>query len=65
MTKKINDSVFVRWSALLLIALMMFFCYMFVDVISPLQNMFETARGWTPETYGAVVGSEYFLNVFV
>jgi MFS family permease len=65
MTKKLNDSFVVRWSALILIALMMFFCYMFVDVISPLQNMFETARGWSPSTYGTVVGSEYFLNVFV
>ncbi|MDR2913005.1 MAG: MFS transporter [Alistipes sp.] len=62
---KLNDSPLVRWSALILIALMMFFCYMFVDVLSPLQNMLETARGWTPETYGTVVGSEYFLNVFV
>ena len=64
-TKKLNDSLLVRWSALVLIALMMFFCYMFVDVLSPLQNMLEVARGWTPETYGTVVGSEYFLNVFV
>ncbi|MDR0907224.1 MAG: MFS transporter [Rikenellaceae bacterium] len=63
--RKINDSFAVRWAALLLIALMMFFCYMFVDVLSPLQTMLETARGWTPETYGTVVGSEYFLNVFV
>jgi MFS family permease len=62
---RLNDTPFVRWSALILIALMMFFCYMFVDVLSPLQEMFETARGWTPETYGTVVGSEYFLNVFV
>lgn len=63
--KKLNDSFVVRWAALILIALMMFFCYMFVDVLSPLQNMLETARGWTPSTYGTVVGSEYFLNVFV
>ena len=62
---KLNDSTVVRWSALVLIALMMFFCYMFVDVLSPLANMLETSRGWTPETYGTVVGSEYFLNVFV
>jgi Na+/melibiose symporter-like transporter len=62
---KLNDSAIVRWSALILIALMMFFCYMFVDVLSPLANMLETSRGWTPATYGTVVGSEYFLNVFV
>ena len=64
-TRKINDSLVARWSALILIALMMFFCYMFVDVLSPLQDMLETARGWTPTTYGTVSGSEYFLNVWV
>ncbi len=65
MTKTINDSLLARWSALLLIALMMFFCYMFVDVLSPLASMLETSRGSSPDTYGTVVGSEYFLNVFV
>ena len=63
--KNLNDSPLIRWAALILIALMMFFCYMFVDVLSPLQEMLETSRGWSPETYGTVVGSEYFLNVFV
>ncbi len=64
-SRKLNDSTFVRWSALILIALTMFFSYMFVDVISPLQQMLETSRGWSPEVYGTVAGSEYFLNVFV
>ncbi len=54
-----------RWTALVLIALMMFFAYMFVDVLSPISTMLETSRGWTPEVYGTVAGSEYFLNVFV
>lgn len=62
---RLNDSPVARWSALVLIALMMFFAYMFVDVISPLQSMLETQRGWSPEVYGAVTGSEFFLNVFV
>ncbi len=63
--KKLSDSPVARWSALILIALMMFFAYMFVDVISPLQSLLETQRGWSPEVYGTVAGSEYFLNVFV
>lgn len=63
-TRKLNDSFVARWAALILIALMMFFAYMFVDVLSPLQTMLETARSWTPEIYGSVVSSEYFLNVF-
>ena len=35
--KKLNDSAFARWTALILVALTMFFGYMFVDVLSPLQ----------------------------
>ncbi len=34
-----NDSAIARWSVLVLIALMMFFGYMFVDVMSPLKTM--------------------------
>lgn len=64
--KKLNDSVVVRWAALILISLVMFFAYMFVDVLSPLQSMLEKAPlNWTADTYGTFAGSEYFLNVFV
>jgi preprotein translocase subunit SecD len=37
--KKLNDSVVARWAALILVALMMFFAYMFVDVMSPLKSL--------------------------
>lgn len=47
----------------MLIALMMFFAYMFVDVMSPLQTLVEGQRGWTPGSYGTYAASEYFLNV--
>ena len=64
-TKKLlNDNGIIRWSALVLIALMMFFAYMFVDVLSPLSTLLETSKGWTAETYGTFCSSEYFLNVF-
>ena len=63
--KKLNDSMFARWTALILIALMMFFAYMLVDVMSPLQNMLETQRGWTPDVFGFYGSSEFMLNVFV
>ena len=39
--RKLNDSAFVRWSALILIALMMFFAYMFVDMLSPLKELLD------------------------
>ncbi|MEG2071105.1 MAG: MFS transporter [Bacteroidales bacterium] len=63
-TKLMKDSTLIRWIALILLASMMFFAYMFVDVLSPLQSMLEVNRGWTPENYGMFASSEYFLNVF-
>ncbi|MFA5226074.1 MAG: MFS transporter, partial [Bacteroidales bacterium] len=61
----LRDKAVVRWSMLVLLSLMMFFAYMFVDVLSPLKSMLETTRGWTSENFGTVTGAEYFLNVFV
>jgi len=63
-THSLRDSRLARWAALILLALMMFFAYMFVDVLSPLKSMLETTRGWDSETFGTFSGSEYFLNVF-
>ncbi len=65
LTKKLNDSFAARWGALILIASMMFFAYMFVDVMSPLKSLIESARGWDSATFGTYAASEYFLNVFV
>lgn len=62
--QKINDSKAMRWTALVLIALMMFFGYMFVDVMSPLQSLVEQERGWTPSVFGTYAAGEYILNVF-
>ena len=62
--RKLNDSAFARWTAVILISLMMFFAYMFVDMMSPLQSLIEGQRGWSPDVFGAYGSSEYFLNVF-
>ncbi len=62
-SRLLNDSFVARLAALILIALMMFFAYMFVDVMSPLQSMVESQRGWTPGTFGTYAASEYILNV--
>lgn len=68
MTEKIkralNDYAWARWTALILIALMMFFGYMFVDVMSPLQELIQKERGWSPDAFGYYAGAEYILNVF-
>lgn len=62
--KLMNDSPAARWSALILIALMMFFGYMFVDVMSPLESLVEAERSWVPQVFGTYAAAEYILNVF-
>ncbi len=62
--QKLNDSPVARWAALLLIAFMMLFGYMFVDVLSPLQSLIQQERGWTPDVFGTYAAGEYILNVF-
>ncbi|MDO4801401.1 MAG: MFS transporter [Prevotellaceae bacterium] len=61
--QKMNDKAWVRWTVLILVALMMFFGYMFVDVMSPLQALIEQERGWTPDVFGTYAAGEYILNV--
>lgn len=63
--KTLRDSKSARWIALGLISITMFFAYFFVDVVSPLQKMMETGYKWSPEVFGMLGGSEFFLNVFV
>lgn len=60
----LNDKAWARWTALVLIASMMFFAYMFVDVMSPLKSLLETNLHWDSGTFGTYAASEYFLNVF-
>ena len=43
--KKLNDYAWARWGAMVLIALMMLFAHMFVDVISPLQEIIQKTAG--------------------
>lgn len=64
MTQLMKDVPAIRWTALVLVALMMFFAYMFVDVMSPLKSLIESTRGWNSATFGTYASSEYFLNVF-
>ncbi|MCM1005747.1 MAG: MFS transporter [Prevotella sp.] len=69
MTQTVNtllrDKAWVRWTALVLLASAMFFGYIFVDVLSPLQSYVQETRNWNPQAWGNYFGSETFLNVFV
>ncbi len=58
-----NDNPFLRWAVLALVALTMFFAYMFVDVMSPLKSLVESNLGWNSGVFGKYAASEYILNV--
>ena len=58
-----NDSAAARFSVLFLVALTMFFAYMFVDVMSPLMSLVEGNLHWNSSVFGTYAASEYILNV--
>lgn len=61
----LRDSATMRWIALLLLALAMFFAYIFMDILSPIKDFMESTRGWDSTAFGTYAGSETFLNVFI
>ncbi len=61
----LRDKKWARWTALVLLASAMFFAYIFMDILSPLQEYLQNTKGWDPMAYGRYTGSETFLNVFV
>lgn len=64
-TTTMRDSAVMRWSALLLLAVAMFFAYIFMDILSPIKDLMESTRGWDSTAFGTYAGSETFLNVFI
>ncbi|MBR3566229.1 MAG: MFS transporter [Paludibacteraceae bacterium] len=61
----LRDYAWARWTALLLLALGMFCCYIFMDILSPIKDLMQTERGWDSTAFGTMEGAETFLNVFV
>ena len=60
----LRDSAAARWTVLVLVASMMFFAYMFVDMLSPLASLLETTLNWDRGDFGTYAGAEYILCVF-
>ena len=57
MTEKLQtlrDSALFRWIALLLLALAMFCSYIFMDILSPIQALMQSERGWDPTAFGTM-----------
>ena len=62
--KTLRDSAAARWAVLILVASMMFFAYMFVDILSPLASLLEQSLDWDRGDFGTYAAGEYLLNVF-
>ena len=62
--KTLRDSAFARWAVLVLVASMMFFAYMFVDILSPLASTLNDVLGWDQGIFGTYAAGEFLLNVF-
>ena len=62
--KTLRDSATARWTVLVLVASMMFFAYMFVDILSPLASLLNDSLQWDQGDFGTYAAGEYLLNVF-
>ena len=62
--KTLRDNAVARWTVLVLVASMMFFAYMFVDILSPLASLLENSLDWDRGDFGTYAAGEYLLNVF-
>ena len=60
----LRDNAVARWAVLVLVASMMFFAYMFVDILSPLASLLEQNLNWDRGDFGTYAAGEYLLNVF-
>ena len=60
----LRDSMLARWTVLVLVASMMFFAYMFVDILSPLASLLNDTLAWDQGVFGTYAAGEYLLNVF-
>lgn len=65
--KKLSDSPAARWTALFIVAFTMMMGYFITDVMSPLEDMLESASGpgWSSSEYGFFSGSYGFINVYL
>lgn len=63
--RKINDTGWVRWTAMVMVAFTMMAAYYVNDIMAPLQGMLEGELGWSSSEFGMFTGAYSFLNVFL
>jgi MFS family permease len=63
--KTLKDSGPVRWSALLMVSIIMFATYYFYDVFSAIKSTLQSEVGLTNIQYGSMVGAYSLANSFL
>lgn len=63
--RKLSDTGWIRWSAMIMVAFTMMAAYYVNDIMAPLQGMLEGQLGWTSGEFGMFTGAYSFLNVFL
>lgn len=63
--RKLSDTGWIRWSAMIMVAFTMMAAYYVNDIMAPLQGMLEGHLGWTSGEFGMFTGAYSFLNVFL
>jgi nitrate/nitrite transporter NarK len=62
--RALNESVLIRWSALLMISLTMFASYYFYDIFSAIKSTLQAEVGLSNADYGAWYGAYSLFNAF-
>ncbi len=60
----LRDRPAFRWLVLALLTQIMLFCFLFLDILSPLKRILELDLLWCSAAFGTFSGAAYFLNVF-
>lgn len=62
--KALKESALLRWSAIVLISIVMFSSYYFYDLYSAIKSTLQLETGLSNSEYGIMYGSYSFLNAF-
>ena len=62
--RALNESVWIRWAALLMISLTMFASYYFYDIFSAIKSTLQAEVGLSNADYGAWYGAYSLFNAF-
>ena len=64
MKKALNANKLIRWSAIILISLVMFSSYYFYDLYLAIKSTLQAQTGLSNTEYGSMYGAYSFLNAF-